>query len=814
MVAKLLHQEHRMDRAPLSFIRPRAFLLTILLIGGCGRSKEPALGGGAGSGGGPSPADGGSVGTDGGIAGADGGNAGTDGGNAGADRAADVAGNLDPGAAVQLTVPAARVAALTALSAQLDDHAPADAASFAARWKPAHVGALGYDPLKALRVDAVQASHLKLNESELALLGKNGFAISARQAFSSFFLGYKAIYADDLPVFISADSILHAVHRSYDAILKQTEQLSLVTATGDLLRGMHEALAAGGAGGLSAAARADADLYLTVARRLLQPVAPYLPPAPAIPPVAGASSALVDELVTKAIAAVGLEQVPLFGDAGRFVDFSQFKPRGHYTDDPTFEAYFRAMIWLGRTDLRIITHDQGTPRFAPRFVRRQFEAALALALLLDDARRSAWAGIDETLRGFVGESDNMTVLDFETLRTALGAGQTADLAKRSDQELAQAITDGGFGIQRIASQILFVPPEGLNAPLDRAFLLFGQRYILDSEVLSDVVFDRVLPGTRDQRLLPDPLDVAFAALGNTHAAPLLATELAKYDNYPGALHRARLLSDAHDQAFWDGSLYHAWLGALRAMSPAADLTGAAGQGLPTVAKTEAWSRRVLNAQLGSWAELRHDTLLYAKQSYTGFPTCEYPDAYVDPYPQLWAALGRYAARGAALAGKLPEASRAGVAGYFMELGTVADRLRDMAERQITGLPFTAEQLAWVNEAVTIKDVQKGCVVAHVPDGWYVKLFYNPDDTTKTAPTIADVHTNPVAGQVLHVGTGVPRLMVLTAETCVGPRAYVGLASSYYEKLTTGFQRLTDEEWTTALVASPPDVPWMQDLISP
>jgi len=66
--------------------------------------------------------------------------------------------------------------------------------------------------------------------------------------------------------------------------------------------------------------------------------------------------------------------------------------------------------------------------------------------------------------------------------------------------------------------------------------------------------------------------------------------------------------------------------------------------------------------------------------------------------------------------------------------------------------------------------------------------------------VADVHTNPRDGQVLHVATGVPRLMVMTAETCAGPRAYVGLASSYFEKTTTGLQRLTDEEWGQMLVA--------------
>jgi hypothetical protein len=710
----------------------------------------------------------------------------------------DPGGKLDPGMPVNLGVPAPRAAALAALEVDLDKDAPATAAAFATRWRPTYSAQLGYDPLAAQGFDQLQAAQLKLNEGEVAMLGQRGFVVSARQSFPSFFYGYKSIYADDLPVFISADSILHAVHRSYDAILKEVEQLQIITSLGGLLEGMHRALASGAGQKFGAAIRADADLYLTVARRLLQV-------GVRVDTVAGATAAQVDEIVSAAMAANGTASLALFGDPKREVDFSQFKPRGHYAGEPRMEAYFRAMIWLGRMDLRLISEQ--------RFVRRQFEVSLLLSLLLDQGRRSAWQDIDGALRSFVGESDNMTVLDMDRLATALGV-PIAELADRTDQQLAQAINEGDFGIQRIASQILFVPPLGLNAPLDRAWLLFGQRYVLDSEVLSNVVFDRVLAvNEKDRRMLPDPLDVAFAALANTHAAPLLATDLQAHQKYPTALHRARLLAERHESAFWEGSLYHAWLGALRAMSPPADLAGPDGQALPAVARTEAWSRRVLNSQLASWAELRHDTLLYAKQSYTGYPVCEFPDAYVDPYPALWAALARYAERGAMLVEKLPNVARGRASQHFAELRAVAQRLEDMANRQRTGTPFTAEQIGWVNQVVNIKEVPNCSGPIQVPDGWYVRLFYNPADVTKMDPTIADVHTNPFDTEVLHAATGLPRLLVMTAETCTGPRAYVGLASAYHEKLTTNFRRLTDAEWLEEVKTSPPDVRWMKDLVA-
>ena len=143
--------------------------------------------------------------------------------------------------------------------------------------------------------------------------------------------------------------------------------------------------------------------------------------------------------------------------------------------------------------------------------------------------------------------------------------------------------------------------------------------------------------------MPNPLDVAYAALGNDQAASLLEPELRKYP-YAPALESMRRLADEHGDAFWGANLYNLWLGALRALSPTADI--AQGGGLPAVARTEAWGRRMLNTQLASWAELRHDTILYVKQSYTSGAACEFPDAYVDPYPAFYARLQAFAAGGA------------------------------------------------------------------------------------------------------------------------------------------------------------------------
>jgi hypothetical protein len=339
--------------------------------------------------------------------------------------------------------------------------------------------------------------------------------------------------------------------------------------------------------------------------------------------------------------------------------------------------------------------------------------------------------------------------------------------------------------------------------------------VLDSEVFSNVVFDRAGGGSV-LRMMPDPLDVAFAALGNDQAAALLAAEMDRYPYAPD-LAAQRLLADAHPAEFWEQNLYNRWLGAIRTLSP----SRAPAEGLPPVAKSERWGKRLLSTQLASWAELRHDTILYVKQSYTSGNSCEFPDAYVDPYPEFYAKIRSYAELGLSLSDEVglapeaPDTVRSTLHDHFALLGEVAGRLGEMAEHQLTGAAFTPEMLDFINDAVTVESV---CGSAFLRNGgWYGKLFAAPALALDYDPTIADVHTQPtdeggnVVGKVLHVGTGAARLMVVIAEGCSGPRAYAGLASSYHEVVTDDFERLTDEEWSpTAYTA--PDPPWLDDVL--
>lgn len=710
-----------------------------------------------------------------------------------------------PGAAVALNT-AALQSELEQQRSALSANAALDTDALLAKRAVSHEDALPYDPMSAQRLDLIQKSSVALEPAELEQLGRQGFAISKRKEFPTFGYGYVALYAEDLPLYVSLDSVLEAVHRSYDEMLMRIEAQALVAELGKLLSGMRDNLRMHPPAGMSEQSQRDAELYLAIAHRLLDPAAE--------PAGLGADQSRVDALVAKAEAATGSETVELFGTT-REEDFSQFKPRAHYIASPQLSRYFRAMMWLGRVDFRMLESDDDGKLI---FRRPQLEAAVGLALLVDETQLAHFEAIDFVIGAFTGESDSMRVQDVPRLLTALGVPDLQGLAALPDDAIAQAIVDGGFGAQRIASSIVLAGPRTAALPLARSFLLFGQRYTVDAHVLSNLVFDRLQVQGAPPRLMPDSLDVAYAALGNDDALPLLRDQFDQYHHAP-QLEDMRDLTDAHGDDYWNANLYGVWMSALRAASAAPARAADPGAALPAVMRTEAWGRRMLNTQLASWAELRHDTVLYAKQSYTGGFACEFPDAYVDPYPQAWAALEAFARKGQdlndgllalGLPTLLPREEN-----YFTKLEAAMRTLREMASAEIAGTPFTAEQMAFIQTTIRRQTICGSKAVT----GWYGDLYFNPERAGEDDPVIADVHTQPTdeqgtpVGRILHVGVGRPRLMVVTANTCTGPRAYAGLVSSYFEYITSDYRRLADKDWSTMVNNHEPrDVPWMAPVL--
>ena len=123
----------------------------------------------------------------------------------------------------------------------------------------------------------------------------------------------------------------------------------------------------------------------------------------------------------------------------------------------------------------------------------------------------------------------MTLPDLDRFLADAGINTSVDLLHHpAPRQLLAQLTSGDYGRQRISAQIQVADPavsEPVPPPI--SFMLLGQRFSLDSYLLNNLVYDRlVVDGHKVDRRLPSPLDVMYA-LGNDRAATHLQSELSR-----------------------------------------------------------------------------------------------------------------------------------------------------------------------------------------------------------------------------------------------------------------------------------------------
>jgi Protein of unknown function (DUF3160) len=711
-----------------------------------------------------------------------------------------------------------------------------------------YLGKLSFDPTKARFFDDLNAEpgrskkagyDFRLNGEERAAFKKNGFVVSERMGAASFSEQFYRVFSRDLPVFISSDALLHAWHRSYDAMLEELEETYLATSLDEILAGMTSQLPAArkahGSGILSESIE-DADYFLAVARSLLagQPVKTHL----------GQDAKVVATL--RACDNLQLQEFKLFG-RDRKVDFSQFKVRGHYENSELLRRYFRAMMWCGRIDLRVAG---GSDEHRTASSPRELGAAIVLHDLLKRAGKfDQWAQFDRMIQTFVGRTDSMTFAQLGDVLATGGINSPADVKGiETLKKLQDEILAGKIGLQHIRSHYVVSSPFGPDkADLSRSFTLMGQKFVVDSWVTAKVVADEIFwDGRKVQRRVPSCLDVAFAAFGNDQVVPELVARMTDSGgrqfrdglNYQHNLAAVRRVIDAQNRAVWDENLYMNWLATLRTLSrPTTD------DRLPEVVRTRAWAMKSLNTQFASWAQLRHDTILYVKQSYTAKASCYYPAGYVEPVVPFWARLEKMASRAADLVekteypdrviekpvfyqGKKINAIRINLkdtqkkqAAFLRNFARQVGLIRSVCEKQLAQRELTAEEKKVLQDVVQI---QHGSGFTRY-NGWYPKLFYKgTPDSGKWDAIVADVHTDVPApalgdpGCVLTQGVGNVDLLVVAIDNGKDRVVYAGPVLSHYEFEMPGVTRKSDSEWRKDIIEGklPPRPSWTRSYLVP
>jgi hypothetical protein len=626
-----------------------------------------------------------------------------------------------------------------------------------------------------------------LSEEQQARLEQDGFVVVPGVTAQIYEL-YQQADRTDMPAFVTTDALLHAYHVLYDFTLRHAELTHFVDDLGQLSAAMVAAAEGqyqGTSGDVQEAARRNVAFF-SVAAMLLDP--DFRPPELVAGPAA--------EELTLIRGHSGIFISPLFGYRE---DYSQYTPRGHYTRNETFERYFQAMMWLGRLGFRVRTPDD------PAAARLETRQAMLMASALHEVSIKGapalrtWERIYLPTVFFVEAADDLTVYDY----TAAAQAVYGQLPTPSDLADEAQLSDLIATLETLRSPRILGGPltdddlaELGGLPLQFRFM--GQRFVPDSAIFQGLVYSEVglyqgngePPFTLVEsavgpiRGFPRGLDVA-AVLGSERALAILEEEGdTDYDGYAEQLARLQADFAALPPEQWNATLYWNWLYSLQ------PLLEPKGDGYPPFMGSAAWADKELNTWLSSWTELRHDTILYAKGSYTAEATSVQPEprpvrGYVEPQPAVYArlaALTRQTLDGLDGLGLLDDELR----GKLMEMEDLLLALKTMAEKELRGQALDEAEYLFIRE---IGDRLEGLTTFSSDMEDQVA-----SETDDRMAIVADVHTDPNSSQVLEEGVGdaFPIYVIIQVD---GVKALaLGGVFSYYEFKGPLTDRLTDEVW--------------------
>jgi hypothetical protein len=649
-----------------------------------------------------------------------------------------------------------------------------------------------------------------LSDAQKAALKENGFVVVPH--------GHEQIYqiyqnADEasIPAFVTADSVLHAYHILYDYSLRLAEIEHFIADLEALNAALLAAAEADYAStdGLVQQAAWQNLAYFAVATKLLTPKADVPDP---VRDVVKEELKLID-------AHVGFAVSPIFdhyrsedlpgGCKYRFCeDYSQYVPRGHYTRNEDFERYFRAMMWYGRMSFHL------SNPYDPNVGPRETQSALLIVRALhtveagDESALDVWDRIYEPTAFFVGTADDLTVYDYAAAANEVYGG-LPDVHALADEAKLEAFIEAAKALHPPAIVGGFVTDTQDAEEMTMGFRFMGQRFIPDSYMFQQLVYDQVKryrgsgepftmspSGVGPIRGFPRGLDVP-AVLGSERALEILtADDDTNYDGYDEQLSKLQDEFAALPESQWTENLYWNWLYTLR------PLLDEKGDGYPYFMQSSAWVDKDLHTWLGSWTELRHDTILYAKQSYAVFAetAMEMPEparGYVEPQPEVY---GRLAALTAQMQAGLGDRGLLDdeMVGKLAQMEQLLLSLKTISEKELRGESLTEEEYTLIRHiGDTLEDLT---TFSEEIEGEITS------EADERMALIADVHTDSNTGQVLEEGMGdaFPIYVVVMVE---GKQVVaMGGVFSYYEFKQPMSDRLTDEAWQ-AMSPKPDQPPW-------
>jgi len=663
----------------------------------------------------------------------------------------------------------------------------------------------------------INASDFSFSSEAKNLLIKNSFVVSPSYN-NEFFPLYEANRYAYIPNFITTDSILHNYHLMFDHLLRQLEEQKLEWELKQLnAKMLSESLlqfnALKGTEWENAAKRNVG--FFAVGSKLLDP-------SLNIPDIVKNE---VEQELSLIAAHQGIESSPVMNiGAENSVkidtpqgpqsiealkeDYSQYIPRGHYDKTEQLKAYFKSMMWYGRLTFRLKNPDE-------------IKSGILITLALNkDNNQAGWNKIYEPVNFFVGKSDDITYYQFKDLVNQVYGENVTLQTLAGDKNKLTAFTEATDTLAppQINSMPIFnsaIQPDRTKEI--KGFRFMGQRFTIDAAIFQRLITREVGPKGvscanapfSSGRMLPKGLDIP-AAMGSKEALSILENGgETQYACYPENMKKMQSYLAGLPTEVWTQNLYWGWLYQLR------PLTEEKKSGYPSFMRNSAWVRKELNTYLGSWSELKHDTILYAKQAYAelggGMPEKKDDRGYVEPNPYVYARLAsllKMTSEGLETRGLLSANMKENLG--LMEQLTMT--LKQISEKELNN-----ENLSDADYEIIRSyggQIEHFWLEINKDEAQYKELGQRDFLDQNPAAVVADVATDP-NGKVLEEGTGKISDIYVVFPLKGKLKIAKGGVYSYYEFPWPMNDRLTDAKWREILNSDQaPQLPeWTSSFVS-
>lgn len=605
--------------------------------------------------------------------------------------------------------------------------------------------------------------YIEPGSEQAQLLSQNLFYVTSGYN-KEFYETYESNRYSLTPNFVTVDSMMHTYHLYFSYLMKKTERDFLSESVSNMSQLMlsqstaqYEALK--GSEWENAALRNMAFFAVGASLQNSQTSIP------------SQVSDTVSQEISNIMDASNITESPL---TGTMIDYTQFAPRGYYEGDAQLESYFRAMMWYGQ--IGFIQSNEDLDR-----------SALLMTLAMNGEPLKQWESIYTVTSFFAGASDDLTYYEYlPAIQTAYGTTPdvTALIGNTQAWEQFRELT-AAMDPPAINS----IPTRDDNNPdtksteQNKGFRFMGQRFTIDASIFQKLIYENVQPDSSgNKRLLPDTLDVA-AALGSDTAYTILQNQgETNYENYSENMEALRTYFGNAPDTLWSASLYSSWLYTLT------PLLEEKGEGYPSFMQSTQWSTKNLETFAGSYAELKHDTVLYAKQVMAEMGGGELPQwddrGYVEPETEVWKRFSNLAsqtAEGLKSYNLLSEEDETNL----NRLAEMADQFLTMSEKELSNTLLTDEEYDLIRNY--------GGNLEH----FWLEAFKDEGENITSgdfpAAIVTDIATDP-NGTCLEVATGNPSTIYVIVPIDGELHICVGAVYSFYQFEQPISQRMTDSEW--------------------